>query len=93
MDRRAGPSTSRRRSGVTLLEILVVLTILGMIMGLTIGVLRNANRDLGVMAAANTITALLRAAGEHARAENLYARAGFRRLPRGRWALSLTTKT
>jgi GNAT superfamily N-acetyltransferase len=26
---------------------------------------------------------------EHARAENLYARAGFRRLPRTRWALSL----
>jgi len=28
---------------------------------------------------------------EHARAENLYARAGFRRLPRTRWSLSLTT--
>jgi GNAT superfamily N-acetyltransferase len=30
---------------------------------------------------------------EHARAENLYTRAGFRRLPRNRWALSLTTKS
>lgn len=30
---------------------------------------------------------------EHARAENLYARAGFRRLPRTRWSLPLTTKT
>ncbi len=59
-----------RRAGVTLLEVLVVLAILSMIFGLTIGLLRNANRDLGVMAAANTITSLLRAAGEHARAEN-----------------------
>lgn len=58
------------QSGVTLLEILVVLVILSMIMGLTIGVLRNANRDLGVMAASNTVASLLRAASEHARAEN-----------------------
>jgi prepilin-type N-terminal cleavage/methylation domain-containing protein len=63
MDRRA-------RSGVTLLEVLVVLAIMSMIFAMTIGVLRNANRDLGVMAAANTVTSLLRAAGEHARAEN-----------------------
>ncbi|HEU4339289.1 MAG TPA: LamG-like jellyroll fold domain-containing protein [Planctomycetota bacterium] len=69
MDRR-GDRTKLRRSGVTLLEILVVLAILSMIFAMTIGVLRNANRDLGVMAAANTVTALLRAAGEHARAEN-----------------------
>jgi type II secretory pathway pseudopilin PulG len=55
---------------VTLLEILVVLAILSMIFAMTIGILRNSNRDLGVMAAANTVTSLLRAAGEHARAEN-----------------------
>lgn len=61
---------TRQQDGVTLLEILVVLAILSMIFALTIGVLRNANRDLGVMAAANTVTSLLRAAGEHARAEN-----------------------
>jgi GNAT superfamily N-acetyltransferase len=30
---------------------------------------------------------------EHARAENLYARAGFRRLPRTRWSLLLETKS
>jgi GNAT superfamily N-acetyltransferase len=30
---------------------------------------------------------------EHARAENLYARAGFRRLPRTRWSLSLAKTT
>ncbi|HKS16372.1 MAG TPA: LamG-like jellyroll fold domain-containing protein [Planctomycetota bacterium] len=58
------------RSGVTLLEILVVLAILSMIFAMTIGIMRNSNRDLGVTAAANTVTALLRAAGEHARAEN-----------------------
>ena len=60
----------RSRSGVTLLEILVVLAILSMIFAMTINILRNSNRDLGVTAAANTVTALLRAAGEHARAEN-----------------------
>ena len=59
-----------RRRGVTLLEILVVLAILSMIFAMTIGIMRNSNRDLGVMAAANTVTGLLRAAGEHARAEN-----------------------
>jgi prepilin-type N-terminal cleavage/methylation domain-containing protein len=66
----AGGRKRTAKSGVTLLEILVVLTILAMIFGMTLGILRNANRDLGVMAAANTVTALLRAAGEHARAEN-----------------------
>ena len=67
-DRKREAGSGKR--GVTLLEILVVLAILSMIFAMTIGVLRNANRDLGVMAAANTVTSLLRAAGEHARAEN-----------------------
>lgn len=60
----------RSRPGVTLLEILVVLAILSMIFALTIGILRNANRDLGVMASANAVHALLRAVVDHARAEN-----------------------
>jgi len=55
---------------VTLLEILVVIVILSMILGLSLGILRNANKDLGVMAAANTVSSMLRAAAEHARAEN-----------------------
>jgi type II secretory pathway pseudopilin PulG len=56
-------------AGVTLLEILVVIVILSMILGMTIAVLRNANRDLGVLAATSTISSMLRAAAEHARAE------------------------
>ncbi|HTF56256.1 MAG TPA: LamG-like jellyroll fold domain-containing protein [Planctomycetota bacterium] len=69
---RAGPGSASRapRSGVTLLEILVVIVILSMILGLSLGILRNANKDLGVMAAANTVSSMLRAAAEHARAEN-----------------------
>jgi type II secretory pathway pseudopilin PulG len=69
--RRDLPRASRRRvEGVTLLEVLVVIVIFSMILGMTIGILRNSNRDLGVMAATNTVAGLLRAAGEHARAEN-----------------------
>jgi len=55
---------------VTLLEILVVIVILSMILAMSLGILRNANKDLGVMAAANTVASMLRAAGEHARAES-----------------------
>ena len=65
----ADPGRPSTRAGVTLIEILVVIVILSMILGMTIGILRNANRDLGVLAAANTVAAQLRATAEHARAE------------------------
>lgn len=43
-------------------------------------------RDLGCLAVDLEVDA------EHARAEHLYARAGFRRLPRTRWSLPLGTR-
>jgi GNAT superfamily N-acetyltransferase len=42
-----------------------------------------AARDMGCLAVDLEVDV------EHARAENMYARAGFRRLPRVRWSLSL----
>lgn len=64
------PERRRSRAGVTLIEILAVLMILSLLMGLGVAVLRNANKDLGVRAAAGRIVTILRGAHEHARAEN-----------------------
>ncbi len=60
----------RADAGVTLIEILVVIVIFSMLMGLGVSVLRNANKDLGVRAAAGRVVAMIRAAHDHARAEN-----------------------
>jgi prepilin-type N-terminal cleavage/methylation domain-containing protein len=56
-----------RRQGVTLLEMIVVITILAMLLGLAVLFMRNANRDLGVRAASHHVVALLRGAHQHAR--------------------------
>lgn len=60
----------RADSGVTLMEIIVVLVILMILLGLAVGIFRGANRDMGLRASTHHVVALLRAAEEHARAEN-----------------------
>ena len=60
-------SRRSRRAGMTLLEILTVIVILSLMLGLSIYFLKNANRDLGVNASANTVQSLLRAAHQVAR--------------------------
>jgi len=56
-----------RRSGMTLLELLTVIVILSLMLGLSIYFLKNANRDLGVNASANTVQSVLTGARQLAR--------------------------
>jgi prepilin-type N-terminal cleavage/methylation domain-containing protein len=56
-----------RRAGMTLLELLTVIVILSLMLGLSVYFLKNANRDLGVNASANTVQSMLRGAHQLAR--------------------------
>lgn len=56
-----------RRSGMTLLELLTVIVILSLMLGLSVYFLKNANRDLGVNASANTVKSVLTGARQLAR--------------------------
>lgn len=53
--------------GVTLIEMVTVIVIISLLLGLSIAIFRNANRDLGVRAATNHFVALLRAVHDEAR--------------------------
>lgn len=55
------------RKGVTLLEMIVVITIFAMLLGMSVVLLKNANRDLGVNAASRHVVALLRGAHQVSR--------------------------
>ncbi|MBI4563829.1 MAG: hypothetical protein HY716_03940 [Planctomycetes bacterium] len=55
--------------GVTLLELLAVIVILSLVLSMSVFLLREANRDLGVRAATGHIVTLLRAVQHHVRAE------------------------
>ena len=59
----------RPRRGVTLIELVVVIVIFSMLLGMSVAMFRNANKDLGVRAALAHTVALLRSASEHARGE------------------------
>ena len=54
--------------GLTLLELLVVIVILALVLGLSVTFLQDAGKDLGVVASANHVAALFRAARDRARA-------------------------
>jgi prepilin-type N-terminal cleavage/methylation domain-containing protein len=56
-----------RRAGMTLLELLTVIVILSLMLGLSVFFLKNANRDLGVNASANTVQSMVRGAHQVAR--------------------------
>lgn len=57
-----------RAGGLTLLELLIVLVILALVLGLSVSFLQDAGKDLGVVASANHVAALFRAARDRARA-------------------------
>ncbi|HXG60990.1 MAG TPA: LamG-like jellyroll fold domain-containing protein [Planctomycetota bacterium] len=57
-----------REGGLTLLELLVVIVILALVLGLSVTFLQDAGKDLGVVASANHVAALFRAARDRARA-------------------------
>ncbi|MBI2901482.1 MAG: prepilin-type N-terminal cleavage/methylation domain-containing protein [Planctomycetes bacterium] len=59
---------TNHRAGVTLIEVVVVIVIISLLLGLSVALYRNANRDLGVRAAAGHLVAVLRAARDEARA-------------------------
>ena len=56
-----------RQKGLTLLELLVVIVILSLMMGISISLFTNANKDLGVRSSANHVVSLLRSVRDHAR--------------------------
>ena len=56
-----------RARGVTLLELIAVIVIFSMLLAFSVGYMRNANRDLGVSAAARHVVALLRGAHQLSR--------------------------
>ncbi|HLF93921.1 MAG TPA: LamG-like jellyroll fold domain-containing protein [Planctomycetota bacterium] len=60
----------RRRAGMTLLEILTVIIIFSVLLAFSVMFLRNANRDLGVNASANTVQSVLRGAHQVARSNS-----------------------
>lgn len=64
------PGTWNPRRGVTLIEMVTVIVILSLLLGLSIALFRNANRDLGVRASANHFVSLLRAVHDEARTRN-----------------------
>ena len=53
--------TQRSQSGLTLIELIVVITLLALLLGLTAVMFKNANKDLGVRAASGQMIAQLRA--------------------------------
>lgn len=57
----------RNARGVTLLELIVVIVIFSMLLAFSIGLMSNANKDLGVSAAAHHVVALLRGAHQVSR--------------------------
>jgi prepilin-type N-terminal cleavage/methylation domain-containing protein len=59
-----------RKRGVTLLEVIVVITILAMLLGISVAFMRGANRDLGVSAAGNYVVGLLHGAHQQARSNS-----------------------
>lgn len=61
------PSRLRTSSGVTLIEIVVVIVILSLLLGLSVALFRNASRDLGVRASAHHFVGLLRNAHEQSK--------------------------
>jgi len=61
---------TRESSGVTLLELLTVLVIFSLLLGITAAFMQGANRDLGVGAAANRASGLLRAAHQESRSSS-----------------------
>src|SRR5689334_21490295 len=63
-------STCRGRAGLTLIELLTVVVIFSMLLGFSVLFLKNANRDLGVNASANTVQSLLRGAHQVARSNS-----------------------
>src|SRR5438132_13633192 len=60
-------STGRARAGMTLIELIAVVVIFSLLLGLSVYFLKNANRDLGVNASANTVQSVLRGAHQLAR--------------------------
>ena len=46
--------------GLTLIELIVVIVILAMMLGLSVSLFKNANRDLGVRASTAQVVATLR---------------------------------
>jgi len=58
---------SRNARGVTLLELIVVIVIFSMLLAFSITLMSNANKDLGVSAAAHHVVALLRGAHQASR--------------------------
>jgi len=57
----------RGSRGVTLIELIAVIVIFSMLLALSIGIMQNASRDLGVSAAAHHVIALLRGAHQASR--------------------------
>ena len=58
-----------RRAGYTLIELLVVIIIMSMLLGMSIIMFRNANKDLGVRAASSHCIAMLRHVRDFSRSE------------------------
>jgi prepilin-type N-terminal cleavage/methylation domain-containing protein len=58
------------RRGVTLIELVTVIVILSLLLGLSIALFKNANRDLGVRASTNHLVAVFRSVHDQARAGN-----------------------
>ncbi len=56
-----------RQKGLTLLELLTVIVILSLMMGISISLFTNANKDLGVRASANHVISLIRSVRDHSR--------------------------
>ena len=68
------PAMARRsKDGFTLIELVVVIVLLSGLMGMSIVLLTNAERDLGVRAAADQLMATLRSVREFARSEGVAA--------------------
>jgi prepilin-type N-terminal cleavage/methylation domain-containing protein len=61
------PSRRRGVSGLTLIEMLTVITVFAMLLAFSIVFMQNANRDLGVAAGLGHVAGLLRIAQQHAR--------------------------
>jgi type II secretory pathway pseudopilin PulG len=55
---------------MTLLELITVIVIFSLLLGFSVYFLKNANRDLGVNASANTVTSVLRGAHQLARSNS-----------------------
>src|SRR5262245_20448921 len=58
------------RQGITILELLTVVVIFSILLGLAVTFLQNANKDLGVAAAANGAVGVLRVAHQQSRSSS-----------------------